>query len=145
MDEFTAWSVVQSAILRSGDAAAVEALRVLVQRPHPAPPGRLGVMGGTARELAQQIHKTGDATGWAAPPLHSQAMERLIHRLTCLLEAFLDVHEEARGQVLAAAADWKRGAATPVALPLVDELYQAAFCDECGGQLAPDGKCSAGC
>jgi len=143
MDTFEAWTTIQSAVLRSKDAHAIEAMRTLMRPPAQVPPGEMGVLGGSARQFAQQIHKTGENGEWATPPLHSQAMERLIHRLTCLLEAFLDVHEAARLRELAAAGrdmaeivQWVNGPA------VVDELYQPAYCDLCGAELSPDGSCN---
>lgn len=58
------------------------------------PPTRLaGAWTETAR-LAEQFAKTGMGNEWATPPAHSQAMERLLHRLTVLLEVVAAMFED---------------------------------------------------
>lgn len=71
------------------------ALMLLVPELTHFPPTRLGRATHEARQLAHQFAKTGLLGEWATPPGHSQAMERLVHRLTCLLEAMLILLSEA--------------------------------------------------
>lgn len=59
-----------------------------------APPTPLGAAANEAAALAEQITKTGQSSGWATPPAHSEAMERLLHRLTVLLEVMAHLFEE---------------------------------------------------
>lgn len=59
-----------------------------------APPTPVGAAWNEAAALAEQIAKTGQAGGWATPPAHSEAMERLLHRLIVLLEVMVKLFEE---------------------------------------------------
>lgn len=142
MDDFKALGVVMGKILESGDEEAIEALRVLVKPYPPSPPGAMGRVGGTASQLAQQFYKTGSENGWATPPMHSQAMERLIHRVTLFLEALLDMFEETRLKEMAGSGWSKADLVAIQSSPVtVDELYQPSYCDDCGSELDPDGDC----
>jgi len=62
----------------------------------PFPPTALGECTNEARLLANQFAKTGLYGEWMTPPAHSRAMERLVHRMTCLLEAFLRLLDDAQ-------------------------------------------------
>jgi len=88
MDRFEAFGTIRSSILASEDLELIEALRVFLEPPGGIPPSGLGRLGGESALLAQQIAKTGKLDEWRTPPNHSLAMERLIHRLTNVLEAF---------------------------------------------------------
>lgn len=59
----------------------------------PSPPGALGALATEAAHFANLVTKTGEPANWATPPQHSEAMEQLAHRLTNVLEAFLDLYE----------------------------------------------------
>lgn len=56
-----------------------------------APPSRIAAARNEATALAEQLHKTGVIGGWQTPPQHSEAMERLLHRLIVLLETMIDL------------------------------------------------------
>lgn len=58
------------------------------------PPTRLAGAWTEAARLAEQFAKTGMMGEWATPPAHSQAMERLLHRLTVLLEVVAEMFAE---------------------------------------------------
>ena len=87
MDRKQALAVVKRHL---NDDELVQALAVLAG----SPPWRLGGLQDEADRLANLIHKTGSNPGF-----RSVAMEMLIHRLTCLLEAFLGVYQDAREKV----------------------------------------------
>ncbi len=58
-----------------------------------APPTPLGAAWNEAAALTEQISKTAQAGGWATPPKHSEAMERLMHRLIVLLEVMVKLFD----------------------------------------------------
>lgn len=94
MDRLEAFDTIRRSILASENNELIEALRVFVEPPPPSPPTGLGRLGGETALLAQQIAKTGKLGEWRTPPNHSQAMERLIHRLANVLEAFSDLADD---------------------------------------------------
>jgi hypothetical protein len=142
MERFEALSRLILLVERHGDEKDKEAVMVLATLAIPPfPPGAMGAAGGEAAGLTRLFAKTGELGEWQTPPAHSQAMERLIHRLTCLLEAFLDMYEGARIRELS-----KRLPAAEVAEmvngpAIVDEFYQTGYCDFCGYELHVDGSC----
>lgn len=89
MDRLTAVEHIRKFIHECDDVALAEALQVIMTPPPPL--GGLGRVAREAAELSSLVAKTGELSEWHTPPQHSQAMERLIHRLTNLLEAFLDM------------------------------------------------------
>lgn len=93
MDRFEAFDKIRRSILASENEELIEALRVFLEPPTPIPPTGLGRLGGEVAQLAHLVAKTGQLGEWETPPNHSQAMERLTHRLTNVLEAFLDLME----------------------------------------------------
>lgn len=103
------------------------------------PPTPMGAAWHEAHSLADQLAKIGLVGGWETPPKHSEAMERLIHRLTTVLETFLDFYEQA--------GEMRRGMMgellleRPLGEVVWDEAFQPAYCDYCGEQLMPDGLC----
>lgn len=140
MDHFEAFDIIKNRILADGDPQAIAALRVLTGAPGRVPPGPLQGLGRSALEFAQQVAKTGEAFGWHTPPHHSEAMERLIHRLSLLLEVFLDVYEA--GQLREAAGGYQRPRLIRFDAPaVVDEFHQREYCDDCGQELNPEGVC----
>lgn len=136
MDVLDAFEVVRKTVVESGNEEAIRALRLLMTPAPPIPPSRLGALGGSAYELAQLVHRTGVRGAWQTPPAHSEAMERLAHRLTDLLSCFLDLAEEARQ-----AQQVKPVPSVVWPSVDVDELYQISLCDDCGAQLPPSGAC----
>ena len=92
MTKQQAVSVLIALVADRDDLEARRALAVLLDA---APPSRLGAARAEAAELAQQLHRTGAAHGWQTPPQHSEAMERLVHRLTVLLETMIDLLTDA--------------------------------------------------
>lgn len=86
-------SVLTALFVTSGNDKARSALAVLIDA---TPPGRLGAAHAEAAALAQQFRITGAAGAWQTPPQHSEAMERLVHRLTVLLETMIDLLNDAR-------------------------------------------------
>lgn len=92
MTKKQALEVLGTLVTTRGDDEAVMALAVLVST---APPGRLAAARAEAAALTQQLHITGVAGGWETPPQHSEAMERLVHRLTVLLETMIDLLTDA--------------------------------------------------
>lgn len=94
LDKLYAFDVLKRFVIASGDEEAIAALAALVGQPAPSPPRGLGAAVGEANALAQQLTKTGLVMDWATPPRHSLAMERLVHRLTCLLEVMIDLLQE---------------------------------------------------
>lgn len=132
---FEAIHQLNEAIRASADDNVKSAWLALIPHllPGPAggfPPSDLAAASHEALELAEQFHKTGVFIEWQTPPKHSQAIERLIHRLTVVLERLLDLYD--------GGATWRPSAAA------VDDLYQTAFCDDCGAELDPAGhhQCS---
>lgn len=72
--------------------AAWAAVRLYcVQEAFGYPPSEWGDVGNEARLLAKQIRETGLRHDWRTPPRHSEAMERLLHRLICVLEALVSL------------------------------------------------------
>lgn len=153
-------TVQERVVARAGgteDDELLAAWRLVVAAAVPGapglPPSALGRLYDGALKLAQQVKETAAAGEWETPPANSQAMERLIHRLTLLLEILLDVHEEAR--LREAAQLGRRAVAT--AGP-VDEQHvpwsggdvdwseaeaSLGYCDDCGAPLRPDGHCTS--
>lgn len=95
MNDFRALTVLTTHFESLNDEEVNAALVLLVPELTYLPPTRLGHATHEARQLAHQFAKTGLLGEWATPPGHSQAMERLVHRLTCLLEAMLNLLSEA--------------------------------------------------
>ena len=78
--------ILNNFISTRGEDQEKEALAALLAA---APPSRIAAARNEASALAEQLHKTGLSGGWETPPMHSEAMERLLHRLVVLLEAFI--------------------------------------------------------
>jgi len=95
MERFEAMSRLFLLVETFGNEGDRLALLTLILQTPPLPPSAMGAVGGEAGNLARQIAKTGYAANWRTPPQHSQAMERLIHRLAVLLEAFLKMYQAA--------------------------------------------------
>lgn len=95
MDDLRAFTVLTEHFESLIDDEVRAALVLLVPELTHLPPSGLGRATHEARQLARQFAKTGLMGEWQVPPRHSQAMERLVHRLTCLLEAMLDLLSEA--------------------------------------------------
>jgi len=129
MDRIEAFFVIADVVRRHGDARAQAALAALLEPPVASPPTPVGVATNEARNFAELFHKTGLAGEWKTPPAGSVAMERLVHRLTCLLEAFLELMPGGG----ATAAEY-----CPICGTLLDDLGRCAICpllpdDEHGG------------
>jgi len=103
------------------------------------PPSDLRVAGHEALELAEQFHKTGLLTEWQTPPKNSQAMEKLIHRQTLVLEHLLDLFEGRRmHEMVDAGFPDDELVALASSGHIFDEIYQPDFCEHCGDQLIPE-------
>lgn len=94
MDRFEAYTVLKRIVEESDDDEASDALRSLVGAATPFPPTPLGRATNEAHWLAEQLTKTGRYSQWHTPPNHSEAMERLIWRVTTFLEALLNLFED---------------------------------------------------
>jgi hypothetical protein len=88
-----ALTILLNHVQASDDPELTEALETLLT---PFPPTAWAAAGHEAQSLADLFHKTGLANDWATPPAQSESMLRLIHRLTCLLEASLPLVEQRR-------------------------------------------------
>ena len=95
MDDLRALTTLNNLFMDCDDDELKAALVVLVHELMAFPPTPLGCATHEARQLARQFAKTGLLGECATPPGHSQAVERLVHRLTCLLEAMLNLLVEA--------------------------------------------------
>lgn len=95
MERLEALKQLQQLVDESEDEQKKLALLVLVGAAPPIPPSPLGVVAGEVQTLAHQFYRTGSGAGWETPPRYSEAMERLCHRLTCVLESFLQMMEDA--------------------------------------------------
>ena len=94
MDEFEAYIVLKRMVDANDDEQAKEALKVFSQSLSPFPPTALGRATNEAHYLADQLSKTGRYSQWRTPPHHSEAMERLIYRVTRFLEALMNLLED---------------------------------------------------
>jgi len=108
-DQGDAWRVVRAGVLAT-----------MAQRAH-FPPSRWGVLSHAADKLAEQIVTTGESSDWEIPPAASQAMEKLIYRLTKVLEHLLDVYK--------AQADGEPLEDRPVSWVGLPDSF--AYCPEC--------------
>lgn len=129
------------------EARAWRLVRGTLQLPTrpPLPPNELGEAASEARALADLLTKTGQDNEWRTPAAHSQAMERLIHRLTNLLETFLNVYaagmpRRKHGR-FTVDVDVDKAASKPAPGPLPDDHYQTSYCDDCGAELDTSGSC----
>lgn len=159
LDDFT--QAIHTLDAMSGaEAEAWQVVRAVVQMPArpPFPPSALGGATNEARALADLLRETGDRHDWQTPPLHSEAMERLIHRLTVLLENFVALQQDCRvGQLLREGRPLDdmvflsvRPADPPDSAQNEEANYdwpgwefaQVEYCDECGSELHPtEGWC----
>ena len=106
MNREEALDILLPYVTASGRPEMLNALSVLMSTAPGVgalPPTRLAGAWTEAARLAEQFAKTGIMTEWATPPAHSQAMERLLHRLTVLLEVVaqlftesLEMHHDSR-------------------------------------------------
>lgn len=92
MDRLRAFTVLTQRIRELNDDEMLQALDVILQPPTSSPPTVMGRATHEASQLAEQFTKTGFLMEWETPPLNSKAMERLIHRLTNVLEALLAMY-----------------------------------------------------
>jgi len=92
MTKKEAIQILTDFISTRGDEEVKEALTTLLTA---APPSRMAAARDEATALAEQLHKTGVRGGWQTPPQHSEAMERLLHRLVVLLEAMVSLLDDA--------------------------------------------------
>lgn len=97
MDKSDAYFTIDQLIKQTNDDEILAAWHVLTTVETPSPPTPLGHAHIEAANLAHQIHKTGSANGWKTPPHHSEAMERLIHSLTNLLNRLLNLYAMENG------------------------------------------------
>lgn len=95
MDDLRALTILNNLFTECDDDEVKAALALMVPELTHLPPTPLGSATHEARSLARQFAKTGLLSEWQVPPEHSRAMERLVHRLTCLLEAMLDLMKAA--------------------------------------------------
>lgn len=170
MDRLEAIEVLLELVHAAEDEKAREALELVVGGGPPFPPSTIGAVGGSALELAKHVHKTGLEWDWRTPAPDSVGMERLVHRMTTLLEAFLNMWEEERERIgdmtLHDVIAEEMGLAGWIDIEVVDDqgtmlspndelaelirqryhvdgAYQPDYCDVCGEQLLPDGTCVA--
>ena len=143
---FEAIYILNNAIEASTDKEVKQAWQGLAPHLMPGregrlPPSDLRVAGHEALELAEQFHKTGLLTEWQTPPKNSQAMEKLIHRQTLLLEQLLDLFEGRRLREMVDAGFPDDELESLMGSGHVfDEIYQPDYCEHCGEALSPEQK-----
>jgi hypothetical protein len=114
-----------------------------------SPPSGQGGAPDAAANFSEYLHRMGLAG--LPPRTNSQGMEQLLWRWVVVAESFEGllrriIQEDAPGARATAPTPqdgmWGRQVVAYHVRPRHCELYQTSYCDGCGGELAPDGRCA---
>lgn len=102
-----------------------------------SPPSGQGGASDAAAKFSEHLHRM--ALAGLTPRTNSQGMEQLLWRWVVVAESF----EELLRRILEDAPGARATAPKPQDNTARHcELYQTSYCDGCGGELAPDGRCA---
>ena len=102
----------------------------------PSPPARAEQASDGAARFSEHLYRM--ASEGVMPLPDSQGMERLFFRWVVAAEGMTALLEQIVNRNDVPATAWHDDELERF---FVDELYQPAYCDECGCALHPDGRC----